>query len=754
MNRGEHVVTNNAFGNQDRVLVVVAIPRHKRDHDVLAQCQFAQIGGRAIGNHFAFANLVTHFDQRALVDAGVLVRALEFTQTVDIHARITDFQIFGCADNDAVCVDLVNHTTTTGHNGRAGIACNDFFDPCANQRRFGPQQRHSLTHHVRAHQGAVGVIVFKERDQRGRNRHQLFRANVDQVHVFTRAEQVVAGFTAGHQIVFKTTLFIQMRVGLRHGVTHFFGRGHVLHFVRYLRIDNLAIRGFDKAVFVHTRKGGQRVDQTNVRTLGRFNRTHAAIVGWMHIAHLETGTFTGQTTWPKCGQAAFVRHFRQRVGLVHELRQLRRAEEFANRSRSRFGVDQILRHHRVDFDRRHTFLDRALHAQQTNAVLVFHQLANGPNTTIAKVVNIIDLTLAVAQFNQRLDAGNDIFAAQGALGIFGIQIQTHVHFHAANGGQIVTLAIKEQRIEQGRCGFNGGWLAGAHHTIDVHQRGVATHVFVDGQRVADVGANIDVVDIQNRNLGDTGIQQLLQGAANDFTLFVQLLRQLVAGFDVNRTGFFVDDVLGNEFADNLVKGHQQFGNFAFVNQLFHSARGNLFTRFGNHLAGFGVHQIKGRTRAAHTLGEELGDPTLVLLQLVLNRVVIGIHDAFLVQTQRIQQGGDRQLAATVDAGKNDVFGIEFEIQPRTAIGNDTAGEQQFARRMGFTLVVVKEHTGRAVHLRNDNTFGAVHDKCAVRSHQRHVTHKHVLFFDVLDRFRASIFVNIKYDQTQGNLQRG
>ena len=73
--------------------------------------------------------------------------------------------------------------------------------------------------------------------------------------------------------------------------------------------------------------------------------------------------------------------------------------------------------------------------------------------------------------------------------------------------------------------------------------------------------------------------------------------------------------------------------------------------------------------------------------------------------------------------------------------------------MGFTFVVVKEHTRATVHLGNDHPLGAVHNECAVWRHQGHVAHEHVLFFDVLDRLGAGIFINIKHNQAEGYLER-
>ena len=65
----------------------------------------------------------------------------------------------------------------------ARVARDDLLDAGADERRLGAEQRHRLALHVRAHQRAVGVVVLEERDQRGGDRHELLRRDVDQVDV-------------------------------------------------------------------------------------------------------------------------------------------------------------------------------------------------------------------------------------------------------------------------------------------------------------------------------------------------------------------------------------------------------------------------------------------------------------------------------------------------------------------------------------------------------------------------------------------
>ena len=76
-----------------------------------------------------------------------------------------------------------------------------------------------------------------------------------------------------------------------------------------------------------------RADETDVRTFRRFDRTNAAVVRRMNVAHFESGAIAAQTAWPEGGETTLVRQFGERVRLIHELRELRAAEEIADRPR-------------------------------------------------------------------------------------------------------------------------------------------------------------------------------------------------------------------------------------------------------------------------------------------------------------------------------------------------------------------------------------------------------------------------------------
>ncbi len=101
---------------------------------------------------------------------------------------------------------------------------------------------------------------------------------------------------------------------------------------------------------------------------------------------------------------------------------------------------------------------------------------------------------------------------------------------------------------------------------------------------------------------------------------------------------------------------------------------------------------------------------------------------------------------------NDVLGVELEVEPGAAVGNDPRRIQQLAGGVGLALVVVEEHTGRAVQLGDDDPLGAVDDEGAVVGHERHVAHVDVLLLDILDGLGGGILVvdDQPHPHPQGN----
>ena len=178
-----------------------------------------------------FDHALALLDHRLLVDAGVLVGALELGELVNIAAHLAR-QLPGMmlafdAHDDALGVDRIDDAVAPGENDRAGIASRDAFHSGADDRRLRAQQRHGLALHVRAHQRAVGVVVLEERHQRGSHRNQLLRADVDVVDFVAADQHEVAGLAGVDQIADDAALVVEFDVGLRDGVAVFFPRREI-----------------------------------------------------------------------------------------------------------------------------------------------------------------------------------------------------------------------------------------------------------------------------------------------------------------------------------------------------------------------------------------------------------------------------------------------------------------------------------------------------------------------------------------------
>ena len=167
VDRREHVVLHQALAEDDGVFEVVALPRHQRDEQVLAQREFAVIGAGAVGEDRALDDLVAILHAHAMVDASVLVRATELAERIDRLAARVLAVLRLVVDGDARAADFNDVAFASRLDEVGRVARCTIFDAGADVRRLGAHQRDCLALHVGAHQRAVRVVVLEERNQRG-----------------------------------------------------------------------------------------------------------------------------------------------------------------------------------------------------------------------------------------------------------------------------------------------------------------------------------------------------------------------------------------------------------------------------------------------------------------------------------------------------------------------------------------------------------------------------------------------------------
>ena len=96
--------------------------------------------------------------RRTLVDTGRLVRAAVLLQVIGAKITVT------LTDLDRPAGHRDHLAIRLSHDQLAGVNCRMGFHSRGDDGDFWTHQRHSLGLHVRAHQGAVGIIMLKEGD--------------------------------------------------------------------------------------------------------------------------------------------------------------------------------------------------------------------------------------------------------------------------------------------------------------------------------------------------------------------------------------------------------------------------------------------------------------------------------------------------------------------------------------------------------------------------------------------------------------
>ena len=160
----------------------------------------------------------------------------------------------------------------------------------------------------------------------------------------------------------------------------------------------------------------------------------------------------------------------QRVRLIHELRELRGAEELLERRHDRPDVDDRLRRDRVDVLGGHPLADDALHPVQADADRLLDQLANGAQTAVAEVLVLVEIVadrianevvavgrevLRVAVQAEHLghrdevpDERDDVLRRQRPHLGGTVEAQALIQRVAADLRQVVALRIEEERLQE------------------------------------------------------------------------------------------------------------------------------------------------------------------------------------------------------------------------------------------------------------------------------------------------------------------
>ena len=492
------------------------------------------------------------------------------------------------------------------------------------------------------------------------------------------------------------------------------------HVVDDPAVLHLAVGRLDEAELVDPRVGRQGRDQADVRTFRRLNRADAAVVRRVHVAHLEPGAFARQAAGPEGRQAPLVRDLRQRVGLVHELRQLRRPEELANRGHDRLRVDQVVRHGRRHFlVDGHLLLDGPLHAHQADAELVLEQLADRPDAAVAQVVDVVHVRRVLAQLQQVPDHLVEVLRVQDLLFEGRRDAELRVQLQAADPREVVLLRVEEHVLEERARAVQRRRVARTQAAVDLDER-----LFVGADRHPCAAWSRWSRPTSSRSGKNTSRRSTC------FSWAMAMMRCVTSSL----ASRMISPVSGSTMSAAANAPSRSASSIltacdAGVAQRLDGRRGDLAALVDDRL-GAGNADVLAGAEPDQAVGHAPVERAGVLLEVdAIDRVERPDDLVGRAQAEGAQEHRREELALAVDAHVEQVLGVVLELDPRPAVRDDLGDVEVLVFR-------VEERARRPVQLRDDDALGAVDDERAVLGHQRDVAEVDLLLLDVADGLGA------------------
>ena len=484
-------------------------------------------------------------------------------------------------------------------------------------------------------------------------------------------------------------------------------------------------------------------------------------MGVVDVADFESGSVSGQTAGAQGGQSSLVGQLGQRIRLVHELRQLGRTEELLDGSRHGTDVHQGLGRRRFDVLDGHSFLDDSLHSGEADAELVLQQFADGAQSSVAQVVDVVGRADAVGQSEQVGDGRDDVVEddvlrrqfVSAAVQIVGHGLGGFGLLESAGGlmiGLVVFEAGQQRRIEHSLRQLVFG-------RVEVHVAGQLDEVVADDLD----GLAFDGLAFHPHELGTCVLDDLGFGSGQSLALFEDDLArhgvddvlcehavcdtvaqtQLLVVFVTADLGQIVslrveeqsfDQVVGavergrlarSELSVDLLETFIEVVSRIFGDRLHESV---VLAEDGVDLFVRAFLQACGDGRAEFSVAADL------LVQVFLGNAGVlasfGFHLGFYgIVRQSAEEFRDGLLSGAVHAHGNDLVGIGFVFQPGPSVGNDRGGEQLVVGLIYGHFVV---RSGRTDQLRDHDALCAVVDERALLRHYGEIAHKDFLLLDL------------------------
>ena len=265
MHRSEDILTDHTLVEHDGVLIVVTFPGHECNLEIATEREFTFLGGISLGEYIALTYPLSLGADGTEVDGGSLIGATELRQPVFLYRRLElhEFLVRGTvvADTDHRGVHVLDHALSFGHHLSAGVPYKLTLDTGSDDRSLTAEQGDSLTHHVRSHQSAVGIVMLEEGDERRGYRGNLYGSHVHKLKFLGSDNRKVGSETGLDAVAHERTVIVDRSVALGDGVALLYLGSHVDHIVVaevHPAAFHLAVRSLDESEIIDVGIDAQR----------------------------------------------------------------------------------------------------------------------------------------------------------------------------------------------------------------------------------------------------------------------------------------------------------------------------------------------------------------------------------------------------------------------------------------------------------------------------------------------------------------
>ena len=168
------------------------------------------------------------------------------------------------------------------------------------------------------------------------------------------------------------------------------------------------------------------------------------------FARFEPRTLAAQASGPQRRETTSVRQLRERVRLIHKLRELSGTEKLPQHGGHGTHVDQIPRHrHRKIRNGGHTLLRDALHAKKPDANLILQELSHGPNTSISEMVYVVlaVVCFVVLEVDQFLRNRDNVLDRKQPLLLRNVDPEPSVCLVTADPAEVVPSRVEKDALD-------------------------------------------------------------------------------------------------------------------------------------------------------------------------------------------------------------------------------------------------------------------------------------------------------------------